>query len=615
MKFTFSFILLISQISIAIAQTGIISGTIKTADGQPAEYVNIGLKSTSIGATTNKNGNYEIRRVPQGKYTLQISSVGLESKEVTIEVVSGQTAVVPEIVLNESSRKLDEVIVSESRSYKNNELSSSMRLMSPILETPQNIQVVTGKVLADQQVISMSDGVLRNVSGATRVEHWGDMYTNITMRGSQIQAFRNGFNVVNSYWGPLTEDMSFVDHIEFVKGPAGFMLANGDPSGLYNVVTKKPTGITKGEFTITTGSYDLYRTTIDLDGKLSRNGRLLYRLNVAGQNKNSHRAYEYNNRYSIAPVVSYQLDDRTRLTMEYTLQHAKMSDVGSFYVFSTEDYATLPVDFTTMPPGLAPTITNDHSLSFNFQHEIYKNWKLTAQAAYYNYLQEGSDLWPAAVNTDGTMIRAVSLWDAKSEMTLAQVFINGKIKTGSVSHTILSGLDLGTKNYMADWSQNHQLDSIGAEFNTASPSYSIPANGYPTPNRILNLEARSVLSGGTIDQRYSGIYLQDELGFLENKIRLTLAGRYTFVSQSAWGGSPDEAKHISPRIGLSASIDNQTSVYALHDQAFIPQSGVLASGGDVKPVTGNNTEFGIKKDWGKGHWNNFTGYLPNHEKP
>ena len=42
--------------------------------------------------------------------------------------------------------------------------------------------------------------------------------------------------------GPLTEDMSMVERIEFVKGPAGFMLANGDPSGFYNVVTKKPSG-------------------------------------------------------------------------------------------------------------------------------------------------------------------------------------------------------------------------------------------------------------------------------------------------------------------------------------------------------------------------------------
>ncbi|WP_431241224.1 hypothetical protein ACQ9BO_14030 [Flavobacterium sp. P21] len=103
------------------------------------------------------------------------------------------------------------------------------------------------------------------------------------MRGSQIQAFRNGFNVVSSFWGPLTEDMSFVDHIEFVKGPAGFMLSSGDPSGLYNVVTKKPTGVTKGEVSVLGGSYDFYRVSLDLDGKLDKKGKLLYRFNGAAQ--------------------------------------------------------------------------------------------------------------------------------------------------------------------------------------------------------------------------------------------------------------------------------------------------------------------------------------------
>src|SRR3546814_19674522 len=65
-------------------------------------------------------------------------------------------------------------------------------------------------------------------------------------------------------------------------------------------------------------------------------------LNLAGQNKGSHRDFEYNNRYSFAPVISWQLDKRTKLTAEYTLQHAKMSDVGSYYVFATDGYATLP---------------------------------------------------------------------------------------------------------------------------------------------------------------------------------------------------------------------------------------------------------------------------------
>jgi iron complex outermembrane receptor protein len=589
--------------TIVYAQTGKIKGIIKTSDQQPAPFVNILIKGTTKGVTTDQAGQFEIRNVNGGNYILSISSVGHEPQEIPVEVIAGQTIAVPEITLSESSQALDEVIVNGTRSYKEDRLSSSLRLTTPLIETSQNIQIVTGKVLSDQQVISMSDGVIRNVSGANRVEHWGDLYTNISMRGSQIQAFRNGFNVVSSYWGPLTEDMSFVDHIEFVKGPAGFMLANGDPSGLYNVVTKKPTGITKGEASITLGSYDLFRTSLDLDGKLNRTGKLLYRLNVAAQNKNSFRAYEYNNRYSFAPVISYQIDQKTKLTAEYTLQHAKMSDVGSYYVFSTEGYATLPRNFTTLSPGLTPTKINDHSVFINLQHELNEDWKLTAQTSYFNYQQTGSSMWPSAVNTDGTMIRSVGIWDAKSEMTMAQVFLNGNIQTGTVRHRILTGLDMARKDYMADWGQSHALDSAGGEFNTQNPVYGIPNNGYPAFDRALSLEARALNTGGLINSRYSGFYVQDELGFFENRLRLTLAGRYTYVSQATWGGAPITSKHITPRLGLSYSVNNQTSVYALYDQAFLPQAGRLANGGKVKPITGNNIEFGVKRDWLEGKWN------------
>ena len=119
----------------------------------------------------------------------------------------------------------------------------------------------------------MLEGVTRNVSGATKIEHW-DNYARITMRGSNVGAFRNGMNV-STAWGPFTEDMSMVERIEFVKGPAGFMLANGDPSGFYNVVTKKPSGRNKGEVGISLGSFDLYRATADLDGKLIQRWKII----------------------------------------------------------------------------------------------------------------------------------------------------------------------------------------------------------------------------------------------------------------------------------------------------------------------------------------------------
>ena len=83
---------------------------------------------------------------------------------------------------------------------------------------------------------------------------------------------------------------------------------------------------------------------------------------------------------------------------------------------------------------------------------------------------------------------------------------------------------------------------------------------------------------------------------------MTLAGRYTFVTQSEYGADTEDKK-FTPRIGLSVSVDKQTSVYGLYDQTFIPQTGSIRGGGQPKPITGNNMEIGIKKDWFEGRWN------------
>ncbi|MFD2285633.1 TonB-dependent siderophore receptor [Pedobacter petrophilus] len=601
--FSFTFFLLLCTLGAFAQQVSTIKGKVTTSDGKPAAYITVGLKGKGQGATTDDDGKYTINRVKPGTYTLRVSAVGINTSEKSITVSAGQNIVV-DFVLQENDQALEDVTIAGiNEKYKVSLPSATLRLNEPLLEAPQNIQVVSSQAIKDQQIISMSDGLIRNVSGAVRLEHWGDMYTNILMRGSQIQAMRNGFNVVSSYWGPLTEDLSFVDHIEFVKGPAGFMLGNGDPSGMYNVVTKKPTGLNQGEVSFTAGSYDLYRTTIDLDHKLTADGKFLFRLNAAAQNKASFRPFEHNDRYSFAPVLSYQITPSTKLTAEYTLQNAKMTEVGSYYLFSTKGYASLPRDFTNTQPGVQPTRINDHSLTLNLQQQLGANWKLTAQAAYYKYLQTGSSSWPSAVYDNGTIIRNVGIWDAESTMKLAQLFINGTVETGGIVHRILAGFDGGEKNYMADWGQSHDLDLPSSPFNLANPYYGFPSNGYPNFDRTTSLEQRAIAAGGLINSKYLSGYVQDELGFWENKIRLTLAGRYTYVSQSAYGSPPDKAKHVTPRVGLSVSVDKNTSVYALYDEAFTPQSGFLRDGSTAEPITGNNKEIGIKKDWFDGRWN------------
>ncbi|RYE17558.1 MAG: TonB-dependent receptor, partial [Sphingobacteriales bacterium] len=583
---------------------GSISGTVKTSDGNAAAYVSVGIIGNHAGAVTNEKGEYRIHKIKPGTYTVKVSAVNLapQQKEVTVTEAGN---VVADFMLTINSSQLQEVVIKDRiNRIKVDNPSQTLRLQEPLLEVPQNIQVVSSTAIAEQQIISMSDGLIRNVSGAVRLEHWGDLYTNITMRGSQIQAFRNGFNVVSSYWGPLTEDMSIVDHIEFVKGPAGFMLANGDPSGLYNVVTKKPTGVQKGEFTLTGGSYNLYRATLDLDGKLSKDGKFLYRLNIAGQKKGSHRQYEHNDRYTVAPVISYQFDDKTKITAEYTWQRANMTDIGSFYVFGKGGYATYDRNFTQYAPGTPPTNINDHSAFVTIQHKLNDKWKLTGQASYFNYIQKGSSMWPDSVK-ENTIQRGTDIWDAKSEMILAQAFANGTVTTGGIKHRILTGIDFGAKDYKADWMQSHSYDvPVTGEFDNLNPNYGTPANGFPVFDRDpKTFDIRAADGGGLMSQNYAALYLQDELGFFNNKVRLTLAGRYTYVTQSAWGEAALTGKKFTPRVGLSVSVTDDFSVYGLHDQAFVPQGGKLTGGGIAKPITGSNTEFGIKKDWADGKWN------------
>ena len=577
--------------------TGYIKGKVTTVDNKPAEGVTILIKNTVKNAVADNSGNFEIKNIQPGNYILAVSLVGYKDAEQEITVENGRETNVS-FHLTLSNRELNEVVVIANRnSFKTNRTSNSLRLQSPILEVPQNIQVVTAKQINNQQIFDMLEGVTRNVSGASRVEHW-DNYARITMRGSNVGAFRNGMNV-STAWGPLTEDMSMVERIEFVKGPAGFMLANGDPSGFYNVVTKKPSGRNKGEVGISMGSFDLFRANLDLDGKFSEDGKLLYRINVMGQLKGSHRQFDFNNRYSVVPVLKYLIDDKTSVTLEYTHQFSEVNVIGSNYLFSKRGYAGLPRDFTTAEANLAPTKMNDKSLLVIFDHKLSNNWKITAQAAYFNYRQEGASLWPQwpvafEPQNDSMLHRGMSIWDVLGTTKIGQMFVNGEVLTGAVSHKILAGLDMSNKEYYHDWNQG---GALGGEFNIYAPVYGNATQ--PLFDRTKSIRERGV----RYYDGYTGLYVQDELGFFDDALRLTIAGRYTTLKTGDVYSGDFKSSRFTPRLGLSYSIDKNTAVYFVKDESFLENFGSDWQQKSFDPITGGNIEAGIKKDWVNGKWN------------
>lgn len=580
----------------ASAQNGFLMGQVIDSSGQPLANTSVSLVGTNKATQTSKEGRFLLVN-NAGSYKLAVHAIGKKPSFIPVRIKKNDTTHLPSIDMANQNHILDELVVSEDKNqYKTENVSNSLRLMTPLEEVPQNIQVITSSVLKDRQIISMKDGIVRDVSGATRLGHW-DNYTRINMRGSRASEFRNGFNFTSN-WGPLTADMSMVERIEFVKGPAGFMMSNGEPGGMFNIVTKKPTGQTKGSANLTFGSFNLYRASLDLDGHLDKKNRLQYRLNLMGQTKESFQKYKYDDRYTIHPVLKYRIDEKTDLTVEYALQHAKISNIGSSYIFSAKGYGDLPRDFTLGDPGLEPTKINNQSLFVYLHHYFNKNWKLSVHAAYMHTNKVGSSLWPSSLDSSGNTIRNISIADAVSNYKFGQVFLNGKVQTGHIQHKILIGLDMGDKKNTYDWNQSHALDTKSNPFNIYNPQYGNPSNGYADFDRETSLNIRA--KGNRLNQSYSGIYLQDQLGFWNNKIRLTLAGRYTYVKQSSYGTDFDASK-ITPRLGLSVSIDKNTDVYALVDQSFIPQTGLLRGNKLPDPETGTDYEIGAKKTWLNGH--------------
>lgn len=584
---------------------GVISGQVITVDNEPAEGVAISLTGPVEKQTlTTETGYYLFKNLPAGTYKVDVTVKGYKPLETTVTLSENGKKNNISFKLELSDAQLTEIVVTSGGRYKIDKPSSSLRLASSILETPQNIQVISKRTLADQQVFDIVDGITRNVSGASRMGHWDNQYANIRMRGSKVPAFRNGMNIEAS-WGPTAEDASMIENIEFVKGPAGFMLAAGEPGGFYNVVTKKPTGISHQAFSLSAGSFSTYRATADFDGKLSKDGRLLYRLNLAAQQKDYHTKFNFNNRVVVAPSFKYLIDDKTSVTFEYTYQATKYLANGN-YMFSKKSLNDKDVanDFFYGDPSLPPGKMRDHSAYVYLDHQLNDRWKAHAQVAYFNFAMQSGSMWPSYLDSTGKMVRYYNIGDEAGENRFAQFSFSGEEYTGSVRHRILGGGDFGNKKFWGDFRPGKaNVRANKDSFNIYNPVYGIPMDSIPVFDRSVNIRQRAGSTVYATYTNYASAYVQDELGFLNNNLRISLGLRFTYAETVGKTKTADIKDQVwSPRVGISYSIDKQTSVYAMYDQSFVPVAGVDSFKNAFKPIKGNDIEAGIKKEWFGGRW-------------
>lgn len=109
-----------------LAQGLRISGRVISAqDGQPIPGVNIAVKGTTNGVSTDANGNYSIA-VPDGNAILILTSIGLVSQNVTV----GNRTVV-NVQMQESVNELAQVVVTGYNTTQRKDITGSITSVSP----------------------------------------------------------------------------------------------------------------------------------------------------------------------------------------------------------------------------------------------------------------------------------------------------------------------------------------------------------------------------------------------------------------------------------------------------------------------------------------------------
>ena len=73
------------------AQNGQLKGIVRTSDNMPAAYVNVQLKEIKKGTISLGDGSYSLTGIPEGKYTMIISFVGLQTIQKAVAVTRGET--------------------------------------------------------------------------------------------------------------------------------------------------------------------------------------------------------------------------------------------------------------------------------------------------------------------------------------------------------------------------------------------------------------------------------------------------------------------------------------------------------------------------------------------
>ncbi|WP_311267864.1 TonB-dependent siderophore receptor [Sphingobium sp. WCS2017Hpa-17] len=469
----------------------------------------------------------------------------------------------------------------------------------PLIETPQAVSVVSAADIEARGVTRLSEA-LRTVAGVSRSTTYG-FYDAYTIRGFDAaygSVYLDG--LVNEAGVGFNQELSAVEQIEVLKGPASMLFGQAPLGGLINLVSKRPREDAFLKVTASTGSWDLVEGTVDANAPLNSTGTLLGRINLTYRDADSFVRNAGVNRIFVAPSITWRAGADTSLTLLGRYQRDHDNPISPVPAYGTvlPGLVAIPENFAINNGGNQRVVNNRNrvQIGYIFDHRFSdavsfsQTLRYTRRKEYWNRWMFAAGFIDADGNYSDTPTDTIGRYfygpyRATDKDFAVDSRLRGRFATGTISHEWLAGIDYrhnkGTYYSAGDYDPTHFPLSIT----------------HPDYDAVLDTSAVTGAPGGS-KAHQTGIYIQDHLKF-GDLVTLTLGGRYDWANAA---GQKDDA--FSPRIGATLKLITGVNAYASWSRSFLPQLysqqvvGFDADGnpigGPVPPERGKNIELGVK---------------------
>ena len=206
--------------------TGKIQGrVVDDKTNEPVAYANVTVLDTELGAATDDAGYFFILNVPPGEYTVEVSFIGYQTKNVANVIVEYDKTVRLEVSLMPSAIELSPVTVTSERPAVSKDMVGTTYLIRKT-ELPYLPVDYTIELVAFQAAVARTDTALHVRGG----------------RATEVQYMIDNVSIIDPQTGDpaIILSQGVVDEVIFL--PGGFDVEYGRAmSGIVNMITAHPT--------------------------------------------------------------------------------------------------------------------------------------------------------------------------------------------------------------------------------------------------------------------------------------------------------------------------------------------------------------------------------------